>query len=231
MDNRSDFRRGADMPSKFYAVLVLLILPGCATLSELVDDPSVETNRISRTSTDHLIFSMREDNRIIRTELAEDGRLKVCAETQADAISARSSKSGLEIVGKGAVDDAIERQLTLTYARTELSDVVRQLAWNLCNANLNNQLSDPAYASAILFLQEGVMAVLAHRTSADNAQLLKSIADLKQKTEAVATSEVSNAVSRDVERTKRMQEQTKQIVVKACIKAAKGDLEQIKKCA
>jgi hypothetical protein len=88
---------------------------------------------------------------------------RICAETQADAISARSARTDLNITGRGSVADAAYEQLLLTYSRTETSDVVRQLSWQLCNAWVNHAITPEQYQQQLFALQSQAMNVLAAR--------------------------------------------------------------------
>ena len=153
---------------------------------------------------------MSGDRRLIRTTYTKDGLL-VCAETQADAISARSASSALEAVGEGAISDDIIQQLTLTNARTELSDVVRQLAWHLCNARANNHISAPAYEASLSALQTQALQVLAQRQSPDSSAAVKELVVLKEKTEAGAVKVLEAANAREAGRAAQTKERTTQM--------------------
>lgn len=208
-----------------------VILTGCATVSELVDDPSVEHSVVKRPGSDetgHVLMTLREDNRLIRRTVTASGTLKICAETQADAISARSARSGLEVTGQGSVEDEITRRLTLTYARTQVSDVVRQLAWQLCNANLNGQIGNEFYQSSLRSLQDQAMAVLASEPKTEAAALdkMKALAD-QAEVAATADRELQKVIEH--ERTKRSEETTARAKIKACRSSAKN-VEEYKTC-
>jgi len=84
----------------------------------------------------------------------------VCAETQADAITARGSSSTVSVVERGSVSDASTQSLLLTNQRSVVSDVVRQLSWQLCNARLNDDFDSTQYREALLELQRSTMVVL-----------------------------------------------------------------------
>ncbi len=203
------------------ATLLVVGLSGCATVSELIDDPSVEHSAIKKpksTETGHVILTAREDNRLIRTSVTASNKLLLCAETQADAISTRSSQSGIEITGKASVEDEISRRLMLTYARTEVSDVVRQLAWQLCNAHLNGQIGDSFYETSLRSLQTQAMAVLA-ATPETKSTALEQMTVLADKAEVSAAADRELDKVLEEEKTKQSSEMTKRARIRECRKA------------
>lgn len=224
---------------KILAISTVLCLGGCAHIAEIVDNPSIETKQIR--DGDHRIISMTGDRRMIRSKAemhsvpssdrtdrtAVAGTMVVCAETQADAISARGSSSGLSVAARGSLTDQITESLTQTYARTELSDVVRQLSWQLCNANMNGNLPTPIYQIALLELQNEALQVLRVRT-ATTAEELKKM----QEANANRQTEFAKALA-DLRSTwfASEAERYKQLTLEACKSKAKNDDEALKKCA
>ena len=165
---------------RIIACAVIALLSGCAHVAEIIDNQSIETSTLKRN--EHQIISMTGDRRLIRTRLSDaekgkPGHLMVCGETQADAMSARSTDSSLNVVGKGSGSDSIAERLTVTYPRTELSDIVRQLSWQICNANMNGAIGNDVYRMALLDLQEGAIQVLRTRAVADSSVALKALQD------------------------------------------------------
>lgn len=108
-------------------------------------------------------------------------RYDVCAETQADAIFTRSAKSDLsatdEVLRPGTtestsdlvrfIDESIQNA-TETYNRTEVSDVVRHLSWQWCNARMNGDITASEYhAGLTLITTEAFTSVRANTRNPD----------------------------------------------------------------
>lgn len=225
--------------------ILLISLGGCATLGEIVDNPSIEHERFREEDRGHMVLTVSGDRRVIRTTYDNNNKLLICAETQADAISARSASSALEAVGKGAIRDEIIQRLTLTYARTELSDVVRQLAWQLCNARLNEHIDQAFYERSLAALQAQSMLALAHLTATDNAAVIKEMQALQDKMNAdaekeraarqareeEATKQAQERMKQEEQLTKRTEEKTKRKKLEVCRQAAGNDQAKLEKCA
>ena len=206
------------------ALLLAIFLGGCAHVAEIVDNQSIETDTINKKG--HQMVSMTGDRRLIRTTLDGNDRLTICAETQADAMSARNQEGDLSVVGKGSLTDSINERLTVTYARTELSDVVRQLAWHLCNANLNGKLGDLAYQLALTDLQDQALRVLLWRANTDNTVALNALATKNEAEIIKANTEAQNLrkAAQDA-RDARIQK-----LIEDCKKLHEKDPEALKRC-
>jgi len=178
------------MMRNLICALCFYSLSACAHVAEIIDNQSIETDTLEDNT--HRIVSMSGDRRLIRTTLtgrtdSNPGNLQVCAETQADALTARGSDASLAVTGKGSLSDSITEHLTVTYARTELSDVVRQLSWQMCNANMNGKLGDDSYRLALFELQRDALQVLKTRALTDSTAALKALQEQNAKTIAEAT--------------------------------------------
>ncbi|QYU68764.1 hypothetical protein J4558_01025 [Leptolyngbya sp. 15MV] len=121
------------------------------------------------------------DRRLVRVQKPSSSGAPawmICAETQADAIASRSATTTANAAGRAATTDQVAEGLAVTNVRGEVSDVVRQLAWSICNANLNGAYgADPnGYARRMDKLQHDAMIVLAMRSaSADDPTVRANI--------------------------------------------------------
>lgn len=150
---------------------------GCASVISQFTDPAISSDKLDEAGELSKLKTLSGDRRLVRV-VAEEPRVDasgavvrdeegnpyyfydVCAETQADAIFTRSPSSGLEIAEEGSYTDAIVQAATQTNVRTAVSDVVRQLAWQLCNARMNHDLTPEEYRQALLHLQDKALEVL-----------------------------------------------------------------------
>lgn len=137
-------------------------LASCGTLAQFTN-PAISSDHLDETPPElnklKLVSGDRRLMRIVaqpkpRDQQPANGKgiefydYLVCAETHADAISARSSTGNLAIRGQTVSDTNVEA-LTKTVERSAVSDVVRQLGWQLCNARLNGDLSGAEYGAAL----------------------------------------------------------------------------------
>ena len=154
------------------ALIPLLLAPslaGCASTINAIANMPITSDHIEGEG--EKLKTLSGDRRLVRvspeivTLASGETRTtyRICAETQADAISARSARTDVNITGRGSIADASYEQLLLTYARTETSDVVRQLSWQLCNAWVNQAISPQQYREQLFALQSQAMEVLAAR--------------------------------------------------------------------
>lgn len=206
-----------------YMILPIVFCAGCSHISELVDNPTIEHDTIR---TNGEILSISGDRRVVRGHKTSN-RVMICAETQADAISGRSQNSTIQAVGRGAISDSIDERLSLTYARTELSDVVRQLSFQLCNANLNGTLNDLSYQVAMLDLQDQAMRALLYRSSVDNAKSLQALTT-KAETDIAKIKEELTKVSKEREEFRKI---LMTRVIEECKVINANDQEALKRCA
>ena len=130
------------------AVLVFasVVLPGCVgTLNSVLDRP-ITSDHLDEPKEPNKLKTVNGPRRLVRThESASSRNYEICAETQADAIIARSSVGGLNLTGKGDFDDEVKDALTKTVERGQVSDVVRHLHWHTCNARLNGWIDDAKF--------------------------------------------------------------------------------------
>lgn len=139
----------------------ILALPGCAGTMGYVFDPAISSDKLDERLEPNKLKSMKGDRRLIGTHRRESDIYEICAETHADAISARSGASKLTIVDRGSLDDALTEALTKTVERGAVSDTTRHLHWNTCNARLNRWITDAQYLSEIQEIRKGAFQALA----------------------------------------------------------------------
>jgi hypothetical protein len=135
--------------AKFASVLILLALSGCASTISAVTNRSIAAHEFRPGR----IFSMTGERRLAMTVQREDGRVVMCAESLpevAAAVAASSSASAsLVNQGSGALSDAFQTQLLQTFTRTEISEVLRQVSWQLCQAWAQGALQDDEYQAEL----------------------------------------------------------------------------------
>lgn len=140
-------------------------LGGCAGALRPFVDPVVSSDKLDEANEMSKLKSYSGDRRLVRVQASALSPLRrgyytytVCAETQADAIAARGySGSATWATGRSIQDQATE-ELLLTYGRTELSDLVRQLSWQLCNARLNDDITKDQYQKGLELLIKDSLA-------------------------------------------------------------------------
>jgi hypothetical protein len=181
----AECRAEVSMKASFLTALTLLpLLGGCASTITAVANMPITSDHI--VGEGEKLKSMSGDRRLVRVSpivsrsrngeilYDENGKpridYRICAETQADAISARSASTKIDVTGRGAVADSTSEQLLLTYARTQTSDVIRQLSWQLCNAWVNRVLDPDEYKEQLVSLQAGALAILAGIPPPSNSQ-------------------------------------------------------------
>lgn len=149
------------------ALLCLLPLGGCAGTLSQVMNPPITSDHLDEPDELNKLKTVSGDRRLVRVTAFGHSdanpsfyKFRICAETQADAISARSAKSLLNAKLNQSLADEASETLTATYARTELSDVVRQLSWQFCNARENGDFTDTDYKAALNKLAADSMEVL-----------------------------------------------------------------------
>lgn len=149
-------------------------LSGCASTITALTNRPITSDHLDEPEEANKLKTVSGDRRLVRVQKSEKFGWQVCAETQADAIAARGGSTTLTINGKGSGTDEATETLLLTNSRSETSDVVRQLAWHICNNYMNGAYgSDPtAYALRMDKLQHDAMAVLMAKAEKPNHQLL-----------------------------------------------------------
>jgi hypothetical protein len=144
--------------------LLASTLSGCAGTITAVSNMPITSDHLEGEPFGEKLKTVSGDRRLVRVYKSK--QTLICAETQADAISARSGKGTLSIEARGSFSDEAGEALTATYARTELSDVVRQLSWQICNGRMNGSLTDEQYRAQMASLQEKTFEVLRDRALA-----------------------------------------------------------------
>ena len=172
--------------NKAVAILLSVGLAGCAgTLSQFTD-PAISSDHLDEPTELSKLKALSGDRRLVRVGVDNPPSpyrtYIVCAETHADAIAARSAGSTVTVRTGDSLSDMTAQELLLTNSRTAVSDVVRQVGWQLCNARMNGDLSPDEYAQALLELSRGAIAVLLKDQSylkADKLTTSSASADVK----------------------------------------------------
>lgn len=165
------------------AILTLMIpLSGCSTLSQtfwqrpVIEDVPGGFNTLSLTADRRIaVFkSDKSDKKNYKGELA-------CAEAFPDVAVSSDVESAIKATLKAAEQDAtfnldenFKQAITLAYQRTETSDLVRQLGWQICQGYLNGAIEKKEY---LRLLETMVIASLVKVDSSDESSVsnLKSI--------------------------------------------------------
>lgn len=166
-------------------VLVGLVgLGGCAGALSALTDPPISSDKLDEPDEMNKLKTLSGDRRLVRVAADVEqavyidarGRrfyaYDVCAETQADAITTRGGSSSLTVEGQPGFTDASTQASTQTNTRGIVSDVVRQLSWQLCNARMNHDLNDKQYAVALMDLMYNTMAVLQQTAMGANSRAI-----------------------------------------------------------
>lgn len=166
---------------------VALMLPGCASTLGYVLNPSISSDKLDEPREDNKLKAMKGDPRLIRTHRVSTTKypsddFEVCAETFADAISARSGTFKASLEGKAGLDDSLTEVLTKTLDRSPLSDVVRHLHWYTCNAAMNRWIDNATYTREMVAIRENAFLVLLPRDAApkSNSEPLSSLAKVSE---------------------------------------------------
>lgn len=160
-------------------VPLALLTGGCAsTLTAVLDRPITSDHldefRNRERVDENKLKTMSGDRRLLRVQFTHEtdaskafladetynSKWVICAETQADAIAARGGQSALTVNGQGSGTDQFTQTLLLTNARSAVSDVVRQLGWQVCNAFMNGALTKAEYSGHLDKLREGAFLAL-----------------------------------------------------------------------
>ena len=172
--------RRCSLPIRLLALIGAVATTGCAsTLTAITNRPISsdhldEFNRNGIRIDQNKLKTLSGDRRLLRVQftdeqnsgrsLLSDGTYNtkwiICAETQADAIAARGGQSALTINAKGSGTDEYIESLTVTNVRSQISDVVRQLGWQVCNAFMNGALTKAEYKSHLEELRKGAFLAL-----------------------------------------------------------------------
>ena len=168
--------------AKLTSITVLLSLSGCASTISAVTNRSIAAHDFR----EGRIFSMTGERRLAMTVRTKDGRVVLCAESlpEVAAAVAASSSASASLVnrGSGALSDAFQTQLLQTFTRTEISEVMRQLSWQLCQAWAQGGLDHPVYSVQLRRLITAGIKVMEARA----AQEIKVAPAAGEKTSVVA---------------------------------------------
>jgi len=135
-------------------------LSGCAGVLGFIADPAISSDHLDEANEPNKLKGLKGDRRLIRTHRKDSDVYEICAETQADAISSRSPKASLSQEAKFAYTDEVLEALTKTVERSSISDVVRQLEWNLCNARMNNYIDNDEFYAELIAIRAGAFEAL-----------------------------------------------------------------------
>jgi hypothetical protein len=150
---------------------LLLIAPlafatsACTGSLGYVLDPAIDSDHLDEPDEPNKLKAMKGDRRLIRTHRSARHDIvpddyEVCAETHADAISARSGASKINITGQGEAAESLTEELMKTVERSTVSDVVRHLHWHTCNARLNRWINPDQYYGEIQAIRAGAFEAL-----------------------------------------------------------------------
>jgi len=144
---------------KLFLILTsIFALTGCSTFSQtfwsrpVIEDVPGGFNTLSLTA-DRRIAIFKSD----KTDKQNPVGQLACAEALPDvAISTKvksSFEAALEAAGKaeasGEMSEELEQLLKIAYQRTEKSDLVRQLGWQICQGYLNNAIQEDDYVGLV----------------------------------------------------------------------------------
>jgi hypothetical protein len=158
-----------------FALLICPILSACAGTLGQVLDPAISSDHLDEPNEPNKLKSMIGDRRLIRTHrvgttLNPTDTYEVCAETQADAIRTRSPSSTFSITDRGALTDSYTETLTQTVQRQVVSDVVRHLHWNTCNARLNGWITSDQYYQELIAIRAAAFLALTRPVATETQQ-------------------------------------------------------------
>lgn len=140
--------------SKLIMFALTFPLMACSTYSQtfftrpVIEDVPGGFNTLSLTA-DRRVAIFKSD----KTDPENPIGLMACAEALPDVALSSTVESELkatiEAAGKGELDaeaaEKLTQALTVAYQRTEKSDLVRQLGWQLCQGFLNGAVSNDDY--------------------------------------------------------------------------------------
>ena len=137
----------------FRVVLIstTISLGGCSTVGQVFFDRPVIQDKFKNDQT--YALSLTADRRIaVFTTRGSDKKRLSCAEALPDVAVSSDVESSIKLALKELDKDAsldtaekVKQAITVAYQRTEKSDLVRQLGWQLCQAYLNDAIDDKGY--------------------------------------------------------------------------------------
>lgn len=154
-----------------HAVLVVATLPtcGCASYLNAIFTRSVSSEEML----DNKLLTMTGERRVaIAVPRGADSKSILCAESLPDAAQAAGGRTGLQLKGSGTAgrslgfEDESQTALLQTFTRTETSDVIRQLGWQVCNAYAVQAIDKWAYERLLTKITDGAIEVMKRRPNA-----------------------------------------------------------------
>lgn len=150
-------------------VATIASLSGCTSLVTAWKNDPLQAYSVKGPS----IYAMTGDR---RTAVFADknSNLKYCAESMPDAVAvfSASSEASLEASGiegqasgKAGIDEDTAAALLQTFHRTEISEISRQMAWNICLAWSQGAISNDAYYTLLEKMVSGSVEVMKVRAS------------------------------------------------------------------
>jgi len=125
--------------------ITLLTLPGCASTISAWKNRSFKEQGFHKPA----LYSMTGERRLAIAVKPTTYDMRFCAESLPEAAAAYSATSGASLkptgVGEGSISDASSMVLTQTYTRTEISEVLRQLGFQTCQAWAQGVLDENEY--------------------------------------------------------------------------------------
>lgn len=164
----------------FVGFVVALGTTGCSSTLTALTSPSISSDQLDEFRNGvriekNKIKTMSGDRRLMRAQFTHEtdsakaisksdntlnSKWIICAETQADAIAARGGQSAVTVSAKGSLTDEYVEALTVTNNRGQVSDVVRQIGWQVCNAYMNGALTKQQYGDHLIELHRSAFAAL-----------------------------------------------------------------------
>lgn len=150
--------------------LAAMQLGGCASYLNAIFTRSVSSEKML----DSKLLTMTGERRVA-IAVPRGGESVLCAESLPDAAQAAGGRTGLQLKGSGTAgrslgfEDESQTALLQTFTRTETSDVIRQLGWQVCNAYAVGAIDKRAYGKLLTKITEGAIEVMKRRPNAGNA--------------------------------------------------------------
>ena len=162
---------------KIIALLPLIILSSCATTQTSFFDRSVIEDKVGKTDNfGTLALTGERRLAIFRGET-------ICAEALPDVAVSRESESKVSAELKDIAsasgtftnDERYKTALEVLYKRTEKSDLIRQIGWQLCQAHMNNALDKGQYAEMLTVMMAAALSADAPNSLPETTESLKSL--------------------------------------------------------
>jgi len=134
---------------KVASILLLVLLSGCSTASQVFwSRPVIQDSLPAGFDT----LALTADRRIAVFSKDSSGKKISCAEALPDvAISSEVDSSVKLAIKKLEAElgveaaESVKQAISVAYQRTETSDLVRQLGWQLCQGYLNGAITNEHY--------------------------------------------------------------------------------------